>query len=522
MKNPQILWVDDEIELLKPHILFLTDKGYDIHTCNNGYDAIDMARTTHFDLIILDEMMPGITGLETLPQIKEVSPTTPVVMVTKSEEENIMNRAVGSKIADYLIKPVNPNQVLLSIKKNVHQRELVTSQTTADYRSAFGQISSLVASARDFEDWKAIYRKIVGWDIELTQGGDKSIAEVLSYQKNEANAEFAKFIKNNYLRWYAEPEVRPTLSHDVMVKNVFPLVDRVGKTTFLLIDNFRYDQWLMIRSMVSDFYDIADEDFYCSILPTATQYARNSLFAGLSPMNIEKAMPDKWVSDHQTEGKNQYEEEFIRRLVKVKHKEYKVMFEKLVRPEAGKKLLEGMDKVYNADLSVIVYNFLDILSHARTETEIIRELAEGEGAFRSLTRSWFEHSELYELIKRVAQKGHTLIITSDHGTTMVENPVKVVGDRETSTNLRYKMGRNLSYNPKEVFEITRPSDAELPKSTISSCYIFAIKRDFLVYPNNYNHYVRYYKNTFQHGGISMEEMIVPFITLNPKESVRSR
>lgn len=525
MKNSKILWVDDEVELLKPHILFLGDRGYDVDTCNNGFDAIDMARATNYDLIILDEMMPGITGLETLPRLKEVCPTVPVVMVTKSEQESIMDRAIGSKIADYLIKPVNPSQVLLSIKKNVHQHELVTSQTTADYRSEFGGITAAVSAARTFEDWKAIYRKLVGWDVELSASGDRSISEVLSYQKNEANTEFAKFIRANYLSWWepvknkaqtTQVDQRPVMSHNLMREKVFDVVDKSHKTTFLLIDNFRYDQWLMIRSMLSTIYDIVSEDFYCSILPTATQYARNSLFAGLSPLGIEQIMPNLWVSDHQTEGKNQHEEEFLRKQLQRSGKNYKLYFDKLVRPEAGKKLLENLDKVYNADFSVIIYNFLDILSHARTETEIVRELAEGEAAFRSLTRSWFEHSELYEIMRRVAQKGHTLIITSDHGTTMVENPIKVVGDRETSTNLRYKLGKNLSYNPKEVFEITKPELAELPKSNLSSTYIFAIKRDFLVYPNNYNHFVRYYKNTFQHGGISMEEMIVPFIVLNPK------
>lgn len=516
MKNPVILWVDDEIELLKPHIMFLGSKGYDVEICNNGYDAVDMAKNTHFDLIILDEMMPGITGLETLPRLKEVSPTTPIVMVTKSEEENIMDRAIGSKIADYLIKPVNPNQVLLSIKKNIHQKELVKTQTTADYRSEFGQISSMASSAHTFEDWKAVYRKIAQWDMELSHSDDRSISEVFSYQKTEANVEFAKFIRKQYLKWFgSNPSTdKPILSQDLMVTKVFPVVDLNEKTTLLLIDNFSYYQWLTIRDLVGEFYDISEEDFYCSILPTVTQYARNALFAGLSPMNIEKHMPDKWVSDHKAEPKNQHEEEFLRRLIKVKNKNYKLCFEKVAMPEAGKKLLEEMDRVYNADFSVIVYNFLDILSHARTETEIMREFS--ENTFRSLTRSWFEHSELYEIIKRTAQKGHKLIITSDHGTTLVDNPIKVIGDRETSTNLRYKMGRNLSYNAKDVFEITKPAEAELPKSTISSTYIFAMKRDFLVYPNNYNHYARYYKNTYQHGGISMEEMIVPFIVLSPK------
>lgn len=517
-KNPRILWVDDEIELLKPHILFLKEKGYDVETSNNGYDAIELVKNENFDLVILDEMMPGMTGLETLPGIKEFSPTTPVVMVTKSEEENIMDRAVGSKIADYLIKPVNPHQVLLSIKKNVHQQQLVTEQSTADYRAQFALIANSLGEARNFDDWVQIYRKIVNWDIELGGSSDRSVSEILSYQKTEANSAFTKFIKSNYLEWFDEKAKaeRPLMSHTLMRGAIFPIVDKSLKTTVLLIDNFRYDQWLMIRPLMSGLFDIKNEDFYCSILPTATQYARNSLFAGLMPTAIEKIMPGLWLNDNEEGGKNKYEEDFLRRLLQQTGKSYKLYFEKLVRPEAGRRLLENLEKVHNSDLSVIVYNFLDILSHARTETEIIRELAEDEAAFRSLTRSWFEHSELLEIIRRLSEKGHTLVITSDHGTIRVENPVRVVGDKETSTNLRYKTGRNLNYNSKEVFAITKPELAHLPKSNLTSTYIFATDRDFLVYPNNYNHFVRYYKNTFQHGGVSMEEMIVPFIVLNPK------
>lgn len=515
----KILWVDDEVELLRPHILFLQGKGYNVKTANNGYDAVEMIRTERFDLVILDEMMPGITGLETLPMIKDIAPTVPVVMATKSEEENIMNRAVGSKIADYLIKPINPSQVLLSIKKNLHREQLVTEQSTSDYRTEFGRISAAISMGGDFEHWIQIYRKIVGWDMELSESSDPSVSEILSYQKTEADAEFAKFIKSNYADWFDEKSnhsKRPVLSHNLMRGSIFPYLTQGKKVTFLLIDNFRYDQWLMVRDLISPHYRVEKEDFYCSILPTATQYARNALFAGLTPLSISKIMPNLWHNDNEEGAKNAHEEEFLRRLLAQNGRTEKFFFEKLIRPEAGKRLLENLDKVHNSDFSVIVYNFLDILSHARTETEIIRELADDEAAFRSLTRSWFEHSDLLELIRRLAAKGHTLIITSDHGTKRVDNPVKVVGDRETSTNLRYKTGRNLSFNAKELFVATNPEKIGLPKSNITSNFIFATGGDFLVYPNNYNHFVRYYQNTFQHGGVSMEEMIVPIITLDPK------
>lgn len=515
--NKKILWVDDEIEFLKPHILFLENKGYTIEACNNGYDALDLVQSSTFDLIILDEMMPGITGLETLPKLKALSPTTPIVMVTKSEEEDIMNRAVGANIADYLIKPVNPNQVLLSIKKNIHKQELYDEITTADYRAEFAQISSSFDTADSFEDWCNIYKKLYHWTLQLEDSNDESIGEILVYQKTEANNAFAKYIKRNYLDWFKPKTIsKPVLSHTLMKNKVFSLVEK-GKTTFLLIDNFRYDQWLMIRPLLSPYFNVEKEEFYCSILPTATQYARNAIFSGLTPLAIDKIMPDQWLNDNEHGAKNKYEEDFMMRQVQSLGKNYRMSFDKLIRPEAGRRMLDNMSKVLNADLSVIIYNFLDILSHARTDTDIIRELAEDEAAFRTLTRSWFEHSELFSIMRQLAANGNTLIITSDHGTMRVDKPIKVIGDKETSANLRYKTGRNLKYNAKEVFVIEKPEEAALPAGNLSSQYIFACGSDYLVYPNNYNQHVRYYKNTFQHGGISMEEMLVPFLVLKPKE-----
>ncbi|MFR9524426.1 MAG: bifunctional response regulator/alkaline phosphatase family protein, partial [Rikenellaceae bacterium] len=360
----KILWVDDEIELLKPHVLFLKGKGYEVDTCNNGYDAIDMAYESSYDLIILDEMMPGMTGLETLPKIKEVRPDTPIIMVTKSEEENIMNKAIGSKIADYIIKPVNPNQVLLSIKKNVHSQQLVTEQTTADYRSEFGRISSSLQMANDFSDWCSIYKRLVSWEMELSEGNDESIREVLSYQKGEADKEFSKFVRRNYYNWINNrSEQTPIMSHTLMRNSVFPVVDENSKTTLLLIDNFRYDQWRAIGSYLRGYFDVALDELYCAILPTATQYARNSIFAGLMPLGISKLMPDKWLNDNEEGGKNLHEEEFLRRNIQGSGRNYNMTFDKIIRPEQGRKLLDNMQHILEADFSVVVYNFLDILSH---------------------------------------------------------------------------------------------------------------------------------------------------------------
>ncbi|MFR9668193.1 MAG: bifunctional response regulator/alkaline phosphatase family protein [Rikenellaceae bacterium] len=513
----KILWVDDEVELLKAHILFLKSKGYDVETCNNGYDAIDMLAQTAYDLVILDEMMPGMTGLETLPQLKDVRPDTPIIMVTKSEEENIMNKAIGSKIADYIIKPVNPNQVLLSIKKCVHSQQLVTEQTTADYRSEFGRISSQLQMADNFSDWINLYRKLISWEIELSESTDESLRDIINYQKDEANNEFSKFVTRNYFYWINNrQEDSPLMSHMLMRDKIFPLVDAGEKTTLLLIDNFRYDQWRSVAPMLRGYFDVDTDDFYCSILPTATQYARNSIFSGLMPLSISKLMPDKWVFDNEEGGKNLHEEEFLRRLMAKSGKDYSLTFDKIIRPEQGRRLIDNIQHVYDADFSVIVYNFLDILSHARTETDIIRELTEDEASFRSLTRSWFEHSDLYVILKMLSERGHNVIITSDHGTIRVDNPIRVTGDKETSSNLRYKTGRNLSYNHREVYEVQRPEDIQLPSSNLTSSFIFAYKSDFLVYNNDANRHIRYYRNTFQHGGISMEEMIVPYIVLKPK------
>ena len=513
----KILWVDDEIELLKPHILTLQNRGCQVDTCNNGYDAIDMVTEGTYDMIILDEMMPGMTGLETLPLIKNIRPTTPVIMVTKSEEEDIMDKAIGSKIADYIIKPVNPSQILLLVKKHIHSQQLVTEQTTADYRAEFGRISQMVDSANTFSQWTNIYRKLVGWEIDLAQSSDPSIREVLQYQKTEANQAFCRFVCRNYQNWInSRDEDTPVMSHTLMRSKILPLVDSNSKTTLLLIDNFRYDQWRAISPMLHAYYNVATDENYCSILPTATQYARNAIFAGLMPLAIDKLMPNKWLNDNEEGGKNMYEEDFLRRQLQQCGKEYRISFDKLVRPEAGRKLIDNIRRVYDADFSVIVYNFLDILSHARTETEIIRQLTEDDASFRSLTRSWFEHSELFDLLKLLAERGHTVIITSDHGTVRVDNPIRVQGDRETSSNLRYKTGRNLAYNHKEVYEITKPEQIQLPSSNLSSSYIFAYNHDFFVYNNDANRHIRYYRDTFQHGGISLEEMMVPFIVLQPK------
>ncbi|MGL4293758.1 MAG: PglZ domain-containing protein [Bacteroidales bacterium] len=515
MNNERILWADDEIDLLKPHIMFLQQKGYEVSTANNGTDAIEMADESHFDLIILDENMPGITGLETLSVIKERHPAIPVIMITKSEEEDIMNQAIGGKIADYLIKPVNPNQILLSIKKNLHGKEIVSEKNTSGYQQNFGKIGMQINDARNYEDWVEIYKKLVYWELEL-ENADKGLMEMFKMQKTEANAAFVKFIKKSYEGWITGSEDAPLLSPHLFRDRFFPLLDNGEKVFVILIDNFRLDQWRTIKPVLSEYFTF-EEDVYCSILPTATQYARNAIFSGLMPDKIAKMFPELWVDEDEEEGKNLNEAPLIQTQLDRFRKKYPFSYYKVNESSFGEKLVHNFSNIESNPLNIVVLNFIDMLSHARTESKMIRELASTEAAYRALTKTWLEHSSTIDLFQRLAQSNYKVIVTTDHGTIRVDNPIKVIGDRNTNTNLRYKVGKNLSYNPKQVYEIKSPERFGLPSLNVSSTYIFATNRDFLAYPNNYNYYVSYYKDTFQHGGISMEEMLIPLITLTPKK-----
>ena len=510
-----ILWADDEIDLLKPHIMFLRAKGYDVVTVNNGADALDLVSKQHFNLIILDENMPGITGLETLARINLIAPNIPVIMITKSEEENIMDQAVGNKIADYLIKPVNPNQILLSIKKNLHSGQLVSEHTAGGYRQDFSNISALINNASTLTDWQNLYRTLTHWEIELSDA-DTGMAELLDMQKIEANAAFCKFVRKNYEDWVLpDSPSHPLMSPDVFKRVVFPELDKGQKLFFILIDNFRFDQWRTIRPLLNDFFTI-NEDLYSSILPTATQYARNAIFSGLMPVDIARMFPDLWVDEDEPEGKNLNESPLIATQFERFRRKCRFSYNKINDSAAGEKLLRDFSQLEENDLNVIVFNFIDMLSHARTESRMIRELAANNAAYRSITESWFRHSPALEFFRKIAERGHKIILTTDHGTIRVDNPVRVVGEKNTNTNLRYKLGRNLSYPQRQVYEIKKPDRFGLPSPTVATTYIFATNRDFFAYPNNYNYYAQYYTGTFQHGGISMEEMLIPLVTLTAK------
>ncbi|MGI6719099.1 MAG: PglZ domain-containing protein [Bacteroidales bacterium] len=514
----KILWADDEIEMLKPHIIFLNSKGYKVLTTNNGNDALEILAQEHVDIVFLDEQMPGLSGIETLEQIKRLRPNLPVIMITKSEEENLMENAIGSNIADYLIKPVNPNQILLSLKKNLENKVLVDQKTTRSYQEEFRNISMNLSDNMNFSEWVQTYKNLVSWELRLETILDKTMYEIFEQQKQEANALFSKFFERNYKKWLtSSEEEKPIMNHFALKKLVFPKLSIDKKYFMIVIDNMRYDQWKQIEKIISGFYRVDNEHIISSILPTTTQYARNSLFAGLMPSEIQQMYPQYWVNEEDDGSKNQHEDFFLQENLK-RHgkKDIRFSYNKVLNLQAGKKLFDSLPNLMVNDFNVIVYNFVDMLSHARTEMEIIKELADDDAAYRSLTESWFEHSALYDIIKYLHEKKVQLIITTDHGSVKVTNPIKIIGDRETNTNLRYKTGRNLSYSSKDVMEVKNPTEIFLPRKNISSTYVFTKNNDFFAYPNNYNYYANYYKNSFQHGGISMEELLIPLAFLSPR------
>lgn len=521
MQNARILWVDDEIDRLKGHRKFLEQKGFNVSATDNGFDALDLIRDNTFDIVFLDEQMPGMDGLTALGEIQKVAPNLPVVMITKSEEEHIMEDAIGAKIKDYLIKPVNPNQILLSLKKVLESRKLMDQKVNSGYQQDFRNIAMQFFENNDHKDWSEIYQKLVFWDRELDRSEDKSMKDVLETQWTEANSNFGRFVANNYLDWVNESDLsnRPVLSPDVLPQSAFKhLDDGYDSVFFLLIDCLRFDQWKMFEEVLANYYTIDNTETYYSILPTATQYARNSIFAGMHPLDISERYPKYWRNDDEEGGKNMFEKELLMEHLKRARIGGKSSYNKIIRLDDGKAIADQALDLVNNSFNAIVYNFIDLLSHSRTEMNIVRELAPDEAAYRQISKSWLEHSPLLTLLKKLATRNVKVIIATDHGTIRVKRPSRIIGDRDTTTNLRYKQGRNLNYDEKSkhLFTVRKPEQARLPKSTVSASYVFAMEDYFFAYPNNYNHYVNYYRDTFQHGGISMEEMVIPIIELTPK------
>ncbi len=522
MADKKILWIDDEIELLRSHIIFLSEKGFDVDTVTNGEDAISSVKETGYDLIFLDEMMPGMGGLETLGQLKDINPNIPVVMVTKNEEETLMDDAIGGKIADYLTKPVNPSQILLVCKKILEGRKISGQQVAKDYLQDFTQISQSLMNNLDFEEWKEIYLKLVNWDLELDVHPEIGLRQTLNDQWKEANKEFSKFVEKNYKNWInnLDDSYTPPLSPQIVNKNVLPYLDNTKTAVFFfVIDCLRVDQWLVMEKHLLDYFKI-DKEYYYAILPTATPYARNSLFSGLFPSEIEKYYPDLWQSGNDDEkSMNKYEKELLQLLLdrkKIKLRN-ELKYIKIIDPEVGRNFEQNITSYKNNHFTAIVVNFLDMIAHGRSDSDILKEIAPDEPAYRSLTNSWFTHSSLLATFKALAKmKNVKIIITTDHGSIRSLRGAKVLGDKEASTNLRFKYGRNLKVDEKHAVYIKNAEEYKLPKRGVTINYIIAKEDFYFVYPTDYHKYLTYYKDTFQHGGISLEEMILPIITMEPK------
>ncbi|MCC5925798.1 MAG: response regulator [Bacteroidetes bacterium] len=516
MQN-QILWADDEIEQLRPHIIFLENKGFSVTPVTNGEDALALIHSNNYDLVFLDEQMPGMDGLTTLGHIKEMKPSLPVVMITKSEEEHIMEDAIGSRISDYLIKPVNPNQILLTIKRILDKQRLRNEHTAQVYLRSFNQLSEQINTSGDWNDWVAIYKQLTQWEIEL-ESGDEALRQVLLDQFQQANREFGKYIQEDYVYWLKEgTRNRPRLSPDVMESYVFPLLKEEKPLFFIIIDCMRYDQWLVFESVLSEYYSIST-DFYYSILPTATPYSRNAIFSGLYPDAIARNYPELWsMQDDNESSLNRHEDQLLAEFLNRKEIPVKAKYEKLLTAEDNKRVSDKIKNYLQQPFNAFVFNFVDTLVHSRSDSDVLKEIAPDVAAFRSLTRSWFMHSHLLQILKTLSKEDVNIVITTDHGAVRALRDTKVIGDRDTSTSLRYKYGKHLKADRDGAILVKDPSVYRLPRNSMSLNYLFALEDYYFVYPTNYNKYQNKYKDTFQHGGATMEEMILPVVHMKPRK-----
>ncbi|HOV99019.1 MAG TPA: bifunctional response regulator/alkaline phosphatase family protein [Bacteroidota bacterium] len=520
MKNEKrILWIDDEIDFLRAHIKLLEQRGYTVDTATNGEDAIALVKSTPYDLVFLDEMMPGLGGLEALAAIKELQPLLPVIMVTKNETESLMEEAIGSKITDYLIKPVNPSQLVLACKKVFDAKKISSEHLSRNYIDEFQSMSVASQRASTLEEWIELSRKIAEWDVELDAHPDIGLRQTLYDQRRECDAEFAKFIERYYLELLDTAHRSIPISPELVQQYVFPEVQEGRSVFFIVIDCLRYDQWLMMEKLLADYFAI-EKNFYLSILPTATPYARNAIFSGLFPSDIAKRFPEIWEEGVEDEtSSNRYEHELFNKLFERKGVRLKSepKYIKILESEFGKNVENNILSYLSSQVTAIVINFVDMLAHGRSESPLLKEIVPDESAYRSLTQSWFQHSSLFGMLKTLSsQKNITIVLTTDHGSIRCLRGAKVVADRETSTNLRFKFGRNLKVDSKHALIIKHPLEYRLPQASITTNYIIAKEDYYFVYPTEYHKYLQHYRDSFQHGGISMEEMILPIIRLRPR------
>lgn len=513
MDQPNILWVDDEIDLLKPHILFLEEKGYQVTPSQSGTEALKLIENQYFNIVFLDENMPGMDGLETLQHLKEIQPEIPVVMITNNQEEKLMEEALGAHISDYLLKPVHPNQILISLKKNLDLNKLIVDKANFEYQKDFRNLSSEIETANSHETWVKLYKKMLRWEQSLERDPSGNMSDILHSQLIAANKCFADFIALNYPKWIAE-KTGPCLSHQLYQERIVP--ELTQNTLVLLIDNLRYDQWMKITPSITPFFTIAKEEPYISILPTATHYARNAIFSGLTPLEMKNSHRSLWKDDLDQGGKNLNEAAFFKLQLERSSTSFSWQYHKISNAKQGQKLVKNFNNLKDHTLNFVVYNTIDILSHSKTEMEFMKELAPDDKAYRSITKSWFDNSPLMELLIAAKNAGMKVIVTTDHGTINVKQPMLVKSNKEVSTNLRYKTGKNIAVEGKEAIVVNDPNSFGLPSDSLSSNFVFATQDRFFAYPNSYNNYVNYYRDTYQHGGVSLEEMILPFVVLLPK------
>ncbi len=510
--------MDDEIELLRPHVLFLEEKGYRVTTVTNAEDAIELTARTDFDLLLLDEMLNGMDGLTALNEIQNLQPGLPVIMVTKNEEERLMEEAIGARIVDYLTKPVNPSQILLVCKKILESKKIAGERISRDYSSEFSQIAARIMGPLTWKDWIEIHLRLCDYELDLDQHPDLGLQQTLFDQKRDCNTEFGRFIERNYSGWLFSDD-RPALSIDIFKRYVKPHIDKRQRTILLVIDNLRYDQWLVLEPLLRDYFRITRESYF-SILPTATPYARNAIFSGMFPGDIEKQIPDLWQNSDENDDLscNRFESQLMEKQLHNLKMELKPApkYVKILDIQEARSVAKRIQEYGDTPFSSIVINFVDILAHTRSSSDLIKEMIPNEAAFRSMTRSWFEHSHIFQALRQLADMGNTVVITSDHGSIRGLRGAKVIGDRETSTSLRYKFGKNIKADSKHALIVKDPKTFRLPARGINSNYLIAKEDFYFVYPTNYHYYLNFYADSFQHGGISLEEMILPLITLEPK------
>ena len=513
----KILWADDEIELLRSHQLFLNDKGFEVTPVNNGEDAVAMVQQENFDIVLLDEMMPGLDGLQTLEQIKQLNSNIPIIMITKSEEEHLMDEAIGRRIDDYLTKPVNPSQIFMACKKLLDSRQIRQSQAGQVYVSKATQIQQWLAGGVTWKTWIDLHLLLCEWDIEIRRLGDKSLHGMVDDQKRECNQEFGRFVERNYAEWIENEDNSPPMSVDVVPEFVYPYLEAGRQVFFIVVDCLRLDHWLIMEPVLSEFFDVK-RHYHYSILPTATPYSRNAIFSGLFPSEIERKYGNVWANAQDESSLNRNEHRYIdEQLAEMGFSpQTSSHYVKVINAGEGQSLTRKVPSLANVPLVSIVYNFLDLLVHGRSHSALLKEIAPDEAAFRSLVSSWFAHSSLFETLQQVARTEAVVVLTTDHGAIRGTRAAVVHGDRETSTNLRYKNGKNLRVEGKDALFISEPGRYGLPSAGMGANFIVAKEDFYFVYPTNFNEYQRQYKDSFQHGGISLEEMILPVAVLEPK------